>query len=94
MEVFDRRVYVTKAGIIGLGEHHAQKGDLVCVIKGCFRPILVNSKNAIHTREATHEEKVVCGVSNCCTYLHGYIEGKAIREIDDRKLQSCTFRLE
>ena len=86
-----RKVYVTKGGSIGLGEGPASKGDLVCVLKGCPRPILVKR---VRIRSNSHQEEgVIDGVSHGCTYFHGYMDGRAIDEIDSGSLQPCTFRL-
>jgi hypothetical protein len=79
---------VTKKGLIGLGEPHAKVGDLVCVIKGCFRPILVKMKAA-----DDKSGKTITGISHGCTFLHGYMEGRAIEEMEQGIVEACTFRL-
>ncbi|KAI9745054.1 MAG: hypothetical protein M1818_001332 [Claussenomyces sp. TS43310] len=89
----DRRLYITKRGIIGLAEHHAQKGDLVCVLKGCFRPLLVKRSGASKSSQNWESERVIGGKSHCCTYLHGYMEGRAVEEMEAGRSKSCTFRL-
>lgn len=90
-----RRVFVTKGGLLGLAEHVARKGDLVCVLKGCFRPLLVH-RQAIATDDHVDMEwgRVVRGVSHCCAYLHGYMDGRAMQDMAAGLLPECTFRLE
>ncbi|KAE8443531.1 hypothetical protein EG329_001771 [Mollisiaceae sp. DMI_Dod_QoI] len=85
-----RRLYVTKTGLIGLGEPHSAKGDFVCVLKGCFRPILVKSKTGLRLEAANN---VVRGVSHGCTYLHGYMSGRAIEEMSTGLLKPCIIEL-
>jgi hypothetical protein len=87
-----RRLYVTKRGLIGLGEPHAKLGDLVYVLKGCFRPILVKRK--VPKDEEDKDEKIIRGVSHGCAFLDGYMEGRAIEEMQKGVLKGCTFRLE
>ena len=89
-----RRLYITKRGLIGLGEPYAKEGDLVCVIKGCFRPILVKRKRKGTDNAQDEGDNVVRGVSHGCTFLHGYMEGRAIEEMEKGLLEACTFRLE
>lgn len=86
----DRKVYVTKGGLIGLGEAHSKKGDLVCVLYGCFRPILVKRRD---TSQSWHEADTVEGASHGCTYIHSYMDGRAIDEMESGERRSCAIRL-
>jgi tryptophanase len=79
-----RKLYVTKGGLIGLGEPHTRKGDLECVLKGRFRPMSAK-------RKVKDKNEKARGVSHTCTFLHGCMEGRAIEEIEKGLREGCTL---
>lgn len=50
------------------------------MVKGCFRPILVKRRG--NELEVENGREAIRGISHGCAYLHGYMDGRAIREME------------
>lgn len=66
---------------MGLGPEGAQKGDMVCVLLGGNVPFLLR-RNERHY--------LLVGES----YVHGFMEGKAMNELDEGRLELRDFPLQ
>lgn len=95
-----RKIYITSRGLIGVRKPYARIRDLVCVLKGCFRPILVRRKGEVkgEEREAGagelgRERRVVEGLSYGCSYLCGYMDGRAVMESSSGVLKTLYFSI-
>ena len=63
---------------MGLGPLSAEKGDLICVLYGYDKPLVIRKKNGYH---------VVVG--EC--YVYGLIYGEAMEGLSSGKLQEQRF---
>ncbi|KAH7333797.1 hypothetical protein BKA66DRAFT_435785 [Pyrenochaeta sp. MPI-SDFR-AT-0127] len=64
---FGRRLFQTRAGLIGLGPGFAEIGDLVCVLSGGHVLYVLREKNQCSLYEF---------VGEC--YVHGMMDGEAL----------------
>ena len=79
-----RRLLVTNEGHIGMAPGRARKGDVVVVLFGCSVPVLLRSLDEEGTSYAF--------IGEC--YVHGYMNGEAIQELNSgtRELKTFTLR--
>jgi hypothetical protein len=82
-----RWLFMTKAGRLGIANLTASVGDLVCVIPGCDIPMVVREQ------ERTLYSSFTPGTTHGSAYLHGYMYGKAIDELNGWRLSLRTFAL-
>jgi hypothetical protein len=76
----DRRLFLSESLIMGLGPSSLTQGDIICVLLGCDAPTII-------CKEGDHH----IFVSE--TYFHGYMDGKAIQEMNEGKIQLQKFTL-
>jgi hypothetical protein len=70
----------TGAGYVGLGGNACKAGDVICVICGCSTPIILRGKeNAFQ----------LVGEA----YIHGIMNGEALKGIASRKYAMRDFEL-
>jgi hypothetical protein len=74
----NRRFFVTKKGYYGVGPEATSAGDKVCILFGTIAPFVVRPVN---------HQFVLLGES----YLHGFMDGEAIAEMEDGRLKSKRF---
>lgn len=76
--VMYKRFFVTEKGLIGLAPKHIQAGDEVCIFFGGKVPFTVRQTEDHYTLV---EE----------TYLHGFMDGEAIKLLERGELSSAKF---
>jgi hypothetical protein len=74
----NRRLFVTKRGYYGVGPEETCAGDKVCVLFGTIAPFVF--------RPMGHRLALL-GES----YLHGFMNGEAIAEMEEGRLKSTKF---
>ena len=77
-----RRLMTTKDGKIGMVPGRTQKEDQIWVLFGCSIPLVLRKCKA----EGSYEV-----VGEC--YLHGYMNGEIIKELQDGKVKSQEVNL-
>ncbi|KAF7886448.1 hypothetical protein EAF00_010551 [Botryotinia globosa] len=85
-----RRFFRTKTGYIGVGPSEIKEGDRVCVLFGGKTPFILRKKDPeakVQTKSA--EEWVFIGD----TYVHGIMNGEAIKSMSNEQSKSETFIL-
>jgi hypothetical protein len=78
--IYLRRLMVSEKGYIGLVPRCAQQGDMICVLFGCSFPVIIRKWNDHH---------VFIGDS----YVHGIMDGQAIKMFNDGILRKEQFIL-
>jgi Heterokaryon incompatibility protein (HET) len=78
--IYLRRLMVSEKGYIGLVPRSAQQGDMICVLFGCSFPVIIRRWNDHH---------VFIGDS----YIHGIMDGQAIKMLNDGILRKEQFVL-
>lgn len=81
-ESMARRLITTNKGRIGMAPCRVRKGDQVCVLLGCSMPLIL--------RQSKVESQY--GVIGEC-YLHRFMNGEALEELDSGKLKIKEFQL-
>lgn len=80
-----RWLFETDGGKLGVANYGAEVGDYVCVILGCNMPMIMRE----------HRMRKVDGRVEAqlhgAAYLHDYMQGKAIEELDTGQLTLETF---
>lgn len=64
---FNRRLLLTKSGMLGLGPQNTQPNDLIVVLWGCYWPIILRPS-------AIHNEYTMLGAA----YIEGIMHGEAV----------------
>lgn len=77
---WNRSLFTTKEGYMGLGPNALQIGDLVCTLFGCNNPLILRPQNG-HYR--------LVGAA----YVHGVMEGEMIQWWEDGKLTKREFEI-
>ena len=85
LEAGKRWLFETDGGNLGVANYGAEVGDCVCVILGCNMPMIMRE----------HRMRKVDGRVEAqlhgAAYLHDYMQGKAIEELDTGQLTLETF---
>jgi hypothetical protein len=77
----DRRFFLSSSSAtMGLGPSNLTPGDMVCVLLGCDAPTIIRRAGGHHLFVGE-------------TYFHGYMDGEAIREMNEGKIQLQKFTL-
>jgi hypothetical protein len=76
-----RRLMRTSTGLLGLVPQKAQAGDLICVLFGCSLPLVLRPQDGRY---------IIIG--EC--YVDGLMEGQAITEMEEGKLQKMDFDIQ
>jgi hypothetical protein len=79
-----RWLYMTQHGHLGIANAYAKPGNHVCVMKGCSSPVILGPYSPVDISLETFRG---------CTYLHSYMQGKAIDDLDSGNLRLETFNL-
>jgi hypothetical protein len=77
-----RRLITTNEGHIGMGPCRVRKGDRICVLLGCSIPLI------LRLREGQPSYQVV---GEC--YLHGFMDGEVLKELESGKFKIEEFHL-
>ena len=75
-----RRLFWVSDKRIGKGWESIKPGDHVCVILGCDVPLVLRPVGDYYEL-----------IGDC--YIDGIIEGEAMKDLEDRKIELETFRL-
>lgn len=81
-ESMARRLITTKKGQLGMGPCRAQKGDRICVLLGCSIPLVLRPREGKSSYEV---------IGEC--YLHGYMNGEVLGELDGENIKIAEFEL-
>lgn len=85
-----RRFYVTQNGFMGLGPANCQPNDLVVVLYGGYVPFVLRlSREATKLPDSEDANFILVGD----TYIHGFMDGEAIKARDTGSLKEQTFVL-
>jgi hypothetical protein len=77
-----RRLMTTKTrGLLGMAPCRAEKGDQIWVLRGCSIPMLLRKR-----KQSTREEGEGYEVIGEC-YLHGYMDGEIMKEVEGGKAE-------
>lgn len=79
-----RRVFAIDNAVCGIGPQSADIGDLVVVILGCKAPLVLRKRT-----EGDGDGYFNLGD----TFVDGYMDGEAVKDLDDGKRESEVFRL-
>lgn len=80
-----RWLFETDGGRLGVANYGAMVGDYVCVILGCNMPMIMRE------REMRKGDEFVQAQLYGAAYMHEYMQGKAIEELDTGQLTLETF---
>ncbi|KAE9369160.1 HET-domain-containing protein [Stipitochalara longipes BDJ] len=75
-----RRFFVTNTDLIGISPESAEPGDLICILLGCWMPVVLRPKDGHY---------IFLGEA----YIHGYMYGKAMDELAEGKFQVQNFEI-
>ena len=85
--VWGRRLAkTTTLEALGLIPDQAKKGDSVCILAGCSVPVLLRERTNQLTNKPCHEL-----IGEC--YIHGMMDGEALRVRGSGRIQLHTFEL-
>jgi hypothetical protein len=71
---------------LGLAPDLAKEGDSICILTGCSVPVLLREKTNKITNKHYHEL-----IGEC--YIHGMMDGEALRVKGNREIKTLTFEL-
>jgi Heterokaryon incompatibility protein (HET) len=77
-----RRLITTNEGYLGMAPYRVRKGDKICVLLGCNIPLVLRQRKD----ESSYEV-----IGEC--YLHGFMNGEALQELDSGKFEIEDFQL-
>ncbi|KAL7800050.1 hypothetical protein V8C37DRAFT_363885 [Trichoderma ceciliae] len=90
--IFERRFFLTKMGYMGLGLDGILEGDKVCVLAGGRLPfILRDIKPALNPNENLERGNIFRILGDA--YLHGIMDGEAMKKVDEGREKLQTFEL-
>jgi hypothetical protein len=75
-----RRFFVTNTDLIGISSESAEPGDLICILLGCWMPVVLRPKDGHYIF-----------LGEAC--VHGYMYGKAMVELAEGKFQLQNFEI-
>jgi hypothetical protein len=84
LRVGGRWLFTTDGGRLGIANHSAMAGDYVCVILGCNMPMIMRECEKRKGDEFVQAQ--LCGPA----YMHEYMQGKAVEELDIGQLTLQT----
>lgn len=82
-----RWLFMTKTGRLGVANKSAAVGDQICVVPGCYMPII------IRIEPGKPKGDYPSGTTHGGAYLHGYMSGKAMDDLNAERLNLRTFML-
>jgi hypothetical protein len=77
-----RRLITTNEGHIGMGPCRVRKGDRICVLLGCSIPLILRPCEGQSSYQV---------VGEC--YLHGFMDGEVLKELESGKFKVEEFQL-
>jgi hypothetical protein len=80
-------LFLTKTGRLGVANKNAKVGDLVCVLPGCSMPVIIRQS------KSQRQNDIFNGTMHGSAYLHYYMYGKAIEDLNAGNLSLRTFKL-
>jgi len=82
-----RWLYITRNGRLGIANRTVRVNDIVCVLAGCSSPVVIRPKRGLFGKNS--------GLATLrgSTYLHDYMRGEAIVDLDLGVLSLETFQL-
>jgi hypothetical protein len=87
----NRRMFRTSSDTerkLGLGPAKAEKGDLICILAGCSVPVVLRRQE-----EVLGKRTCVYYTLQGDAYVHGFMDGDAVREQERRKIDQQQFEL-
>lgn len=78
--------FTTSGGFFGLGLPGAEAGDLVCVMRGSKVPLLLRMAN-----QRCNECAQICYRIVGYCYVHGIMDGEAVKEVRKGEIKSATI---
>lgn len=81
----DLWLFLTQKGRLGIANKNAKVRDKVCVLLGCNMPLVIRQTNP------QQKEEVITATVHGSAYLHYYMDGKAIEDLDAGRLNLTTF---
>ncbi|KAJ9608440.1 hypothetical protein H2200_007428 [Cladophialophora chaetospira] len=78
---FNRRLFITKRGYLGLGPYHMQLADLVCILFGGDTPYILRKSSSLTYRF----------IGQC--YVHGIMNGEVVDEWEKTQGNEQWFEL-
>jgi hypothetical protein len=75
-----RRFFITNTDLIGISSESAEPGDLICILLGCWMPVVLRPKDGHYIF-----------LGEAC--VHGYMYGKAMEELAEGKFQLQSFEI-
>ncbi|OCK93283.1 uncharacterized protein K441DRAFT_566531, partial [Cenococcum geophilum 1.58] len=78
-----RKLFITRKGYLGLGPGALQEGDVVCVL-------FVQKDHCPFVLRRCEDASCLL-VGEC--YVHGFMQGEVVKELEDGKLSSDVFHL-
>ncbi|KAH7307946.1 heterokaryon incompatibility protein-domain-containing protein [Rhexocercosporidium sp. MPI-PUGE-AT-0058] len=75
-----RRFFVTASNHFGIVPEAAEPGDLICILLGCALPVVLRPVNGHY---------ILLGEA----YVHGYMYGKGMKELEQGKFELETFEI-
>ncbi|KAI8944090.1 HET-domain-containing protein [Xylaria longipes] len=85
-----RRFFFSKNGYMGLAPDGIQQGDMICVLAGGHVQFILRRAGTASANSP--ETEVVCTILGEA-YLHGIMDGEAVRKVDEGKEQFQSFKL-
>lgn len=85
-----RRFFRTKTGYIGVGPSRMEEGDQICVLFGGKTPFILRRENPEAKVQAKSAEKWIF-VGDA--YVHGIMDGEAMKRMESEQLKPETFIL-
>jgi hypothetical protein len=77
-----RRLITTNKGHIGMGPYRVRKGDRIYVLLGCSVPLILRPRQGQPSYQV---------VGEC--YLHGFMDGEVLKELESGKFKIEEFQL-
>ncbi|KAI0850028.1 HET-domain-containing protein [Daldinia vernicosa] len=90
---YNRRFFLSKRGYMGLAPKNAKSGDMICVLAGGRLPFILRSAERV-----SEQTKIGLGTESQYTivgdaYLHGIMDGEAMKKINEGEQSFQTFQL-
>ena len=83
----DLWLFLTQKGRLGIANKNAKVGDKICVLLGCNMPLVIRQTNP------QQKEDAITATVHGSAYLHYYMDGRAIEDLDAGRLKLTTFNL-
>ncbi|SPJ71724.1 uncharacterized protein FTOL_01452 [Fusarium torulosum] len=88
-----RRFFISKNGFIGFAPLNAEVGDMICVFAGGKVPFVVRAlEDSKLKRKDSHEPGSHCVLLGDA-YVHGLMDGEAVKTLEEDFKQLRTFKL-